>query len=98
FPVNAAFTTAQAVTPGQGQTVRIAGVQVGSIGGVKLENGQAVVRLDIDQKYKHLIHSDATALLRPKTGLKDMFVELDPGTNQAGPMPKDGTIPVQNTA
>ncbi|HEY2603793.1 MAG TPA: MlaD family protein [Thermoleophilaceae bacterium] len=98
FPVNATFTTAQAVTPGQGQTVRIAGVQVGSIGGVKLQNGRAVVRLDIDPKYKHLIHQDASALLRPKTGLKDMFVELDPGTAQAPPMAKDGTIAVQNTA
>jgi phospholipid/cholesterol/gamma-HCH transport system substrate-binding protein len=98
FEVNAAFTTAQAVTPGQGQTVRIAGVQVGSIGKVSLKNGDAVVRLDIDQKYRHLIHQDASALLRPKTGLKDMFVELDPGTQQAPMMPKDGTIPVQNTA
>jgi phospholipid/cholesterol/gamma-HCH transport system substrate-binding protein len=98
YPVNATFTTAQAVTPGQGQTVRIAGVQVGSIGGVKLQNGNAVVRLDIDPKYHHLIHQDASALLRPKTGLKDMFVELDPGTNGAALMPKDGTIPVQNTA
>jgi phospholipid/cholesterol/gamma-HCH transport system substrate-binding protein len=98
FPVNAVFTTAQAVTPGQGQTVRIAGVQVGSIGGVKLKDGNAVVRLDIDQKYKHLIHQDASALLRPKTGLKDMFVELDPGTAKAPLMGKDGTIPVQNTA
>jgi phospholipid/cholesterol/gamma-HCH transport system substrate-binding protein len=98
FPVNAAFTTAQAVTPGQGQTVRIAGVQVGSIGAVKLQDGHAVVRMDIDQKYRHMIHQDASALLRPKTGLKDMFVELDPGTAQSPEMQKDGTIPVQNTA
>jgi phospholipid/cholesterol/gamma-HCH transport system substrate-binding protein len=98
FHVNADFTTAQAVTPGQGQTVRIAGVQVGSIGNVSLKDGRAVVRLDIDPKYRHLIHSDASALLRPKTGLKDMFVELDPGTKQASLMPEAGTIPVQNTA
>jgi phospholipid/cholesterol/gamma-HCH transport system substrate-binding protein len=98
FPVNAAFTTAQAVTPGQGQTVRIAGVQVGSIGAVKLQDGHAVVRMDIDQKYRHMIHEDASALLRPKTGLKDMFVELDPGTASSPEMQKDGTIPVQNTA
>jgi phospholipid/cholesterol/gamma-HCH transport system substrate-binding protein len=78
--------------------VRIAGVQVGSIGAVSLKNGQAVVRLDIDPKYRHLIHTNATALLRPKTGLKDMFVELDPGTSKSPLMQKDGTIPVQNTA
>jgi phospholipid/cholesterol/gamma-HCH transport system substrate-binding protein len=97
FTVNAAFTTAQAVTPGQGQTVRIAGVQVGSIGKVSLKDGRAIVRLDIDPKYRHLIHTNASALLRPKTGLKDMFVELDPG-NGKQLMPKNGTIPVQNTA
>ena len=70
FPVKAEFTTAQAVTPGQGQTVRMAGVRVGDIGGVKLENGRAVVRMDIDQKYRNMIHADASAFLRPKTGLR----------------------------
>jgi phospholipid/cholesterol/gamma-HCH transport system substrate-binding protein len=53
--------------------------------------------MDIDQKYKHLIHQDATALLRPRTGLKDMFIELTPGSNRA-PVAKPGyTIPVSNT-
>ena len=31
-------------------------------------------------------------LLRPKTGLKDMFVELDPGTQAAGELPEGGRI------
>ena len=39
--------------------------------------------MDIDPKYKDLVHTDATALLRPKTGLKDMFVELNPGSKSA---------------
>ena len=97
FTMNAEFSTAQAVTPGQGQSVRVSGVQIGEIGGVKLENGVAVVTLQIDQKYKHLIHQNATALLRPRTGLKDMFIELNPGT-KAAPSAKPGfTIPVSNT-
>jgi phospholipid/cholesterol/gamma-HCH transport system substrate-binding protein len=97
FAVNAEFSTAQAVTPGQGQSVRVSGVQIGAIGNVTLHNGTAVVRMDIDQKYKHLIHTDATALLRPKTGLKDMFVELDPGKGPS-PVVKPGyTIPIGNT-
>jgi phospholipid/cholesterol/gamma-HCH transport system substrate-binding protein len=37
-------------------------------------------------------------LLRPKTGLKDMIVEMDPGTKSAGALPEGGTIPIQNTA
>jgi phospholipid/cholesterol/gamma-HCH transport system substrate-binding protein len=97
FTMNAEFSTAQAVTPGQGQTVRVSGVQVGDIGKVTLKNGIAIVQMDLDQKWKRLIHTDATALLRPRTGLKDMFVELDPGS-KAAPIAKPGfTIPVSNT-
>jgi phospholipid/cholesterol/gamma-HCH transport system substrate-binding protein len=97
FRLQAAFSTAQAVTPGQGQTVRVSGVRVGDISGVKLEDGRAVVTMDLDPQYKDLVHTDATALLRPKTGLKDMFIELDPGTTRA-PLAKRGwTLPVGNT-
>jgi phospholipid/cholesterol/gamma-HCH transport system substrate-binding protein len=74
--------TAQAVTPGQGQFVRVAGVKIGSIGPVKLEDGHAMVELEIDKKYDGLIREDATMLLRPKTGLKDMFLEVDPGSGK----------------
>lgn len=97
YTLNAEFSTAQAVTPGQGQSVRVSGVQIGEIGNVSLKNGMAIVQLDIDQKYKNLIHTNATALLRPKTGLKDMFVELQPGS-KAAPIAKQGwTMPVANT-
>jgi phospholipid/cholesterol/gamma-HCH transport system substrate-binding protein len=95
--LNFEFTTAQAVTPGQGQTVRVSGVKVGDISKVTLKNGIAVVETTIDPDYKNITHTDATALLRPKTGLKDMFIELDPGSKSA-PVAKDGfTVPVQNT-
>jgi phospholipid/cholesterol/gamma-HCH transport system substrate-binding protein len=83
FTLNAQFSTAQAVTPGQGQTVRVSGVQIGEVGAVSLKNGMATVQMQIDDKYKHLIHTNATALLRPRTGLKDMFIELDPGSKSA---------------
>jgi len=91
FSLYGDFSTAQAVTPGQGQSVRVSGVQIGEIGGVSLEDGIARVRMDIQPKYRSLIHTDASALLRPKTGLKDMFVELNPGTTNA-PMIKPGFV------
>jgi phospholipid/cholesterol/gamma-HCH transport system substrate-binding protein len=97
YKVKAEFSTAQAVVPGQGQTVDIAGVQVGEIGGVNLKNGVAVVDLNIRNKYAP-IYRDAHMLLRPKTGLKDMIVELDPGTRRSGALPEGATIPIQNTA
>jgi phospholipid/cholesterol/gamma-HCH transport system substrate-binding protein len=80
FALKAELQTAQAVTPGQGQTVNIAGVKVGDITTVELEDGVAVVSMEIDNEYSDLIHPDASILLRPRTGLQDMTVELNPGT------------------
>jgi phospholipid/cholesterol/gamma-HCH transport system substrate-binding protein len=77
--LTAEFTSAQAVTPGQGQAVVIAGVRVGKISSVDVEDGHAVIGLDVEPKYLELIHPDATLLLRPKTNLNDMVVEVDPG-------------------
>jgi phospholipid/cholesterol/gamma-HCH transport system substrate-binding protein len=80
--ISAEFATAQAVTPGQGQSVDIAGVQVGKVVSVELEDGHAVVGMDIEPKYMELIHPDAGFLLRPKTGLNDMVVEVEPGSSK----------------
>ena len=97
FVLQAEFQTAQAVIAGQGQTVRVSGVRIGDIGAVELKDGRAIVRMDIDRKYEDMIHTDATALLRPKTGLKDMFIQLDPGTDEAPVAEKGWTIPVDST-
>jgi phospholipid/cholesterol/gamma-HCH transport system substrate-binding protein len=86
---------AQAVEPGQGQTVRVAGVEVGRIAGVKLENGVAVVDVEVEHQYENLIREDATVLLRPKTVLKDMFLEVTPGTGKV--LEDGGHISVANT-
>ena len=77
--ITAEFSTAQAVTPGQGQSVDIAGIEIGKVTSVELEDGRAIVGMDIQPKYMELIHPDAELLLRPKTGLNDMIVEIDPG-------------------
>lgn len=77
--ISAEFSTAQAVTPGQGQSVDVAGIEIGKVTSVDLEDGHAVVGMDIQPKYMELIHPDAEFLLRPKTGLNDMIVEVDPG-------------------
>jgi phospholipid/cholesterol/gamma-HCH transport system substrate-binding protein len=96
YEVDADFSEASAVTAGQGQAVTIAGVPIGQIGGVTLRNGVAVVRMDIEKRYAP-IYRNATVLLRPRTPLKDMYLELDPGTRSAGRMPAGGTIPTSQT-
>ena len=67
------------MTSGQGQTIDIAGVTVGQVGGVTVQNGRAVVKMNIYKQYEP-IYTNATVLLRPRTPLKDMYLELDPGT------------------
>jgi phospholipid/cholesterol/gamma-HCH transport system substrate-binding protein len=94
--INVELETAQAVTPGQGQTVQVSGVEIGDIGDVKLKDGRAVVGLDIKQEYATLIRRDATAQLRPRTGLKDMYVQIFPGKDRA-PVKEGFTIPIRNT-
>jgi phospholipid/cholesterol/gamma-HCH transport system substrate-binding protein len=89
---------AQAVTPGQGQSVQVAGVKIGTIASAKLEEGRARVALDLEPVNKGLVRKDAKAMLRPRTPLKDMYIQILPGTRDAGAAPEDHVIPLQNTS
>ncbi len=97
FTLKGEFQTAQAVAPGQGQSVTIAGAKVGEIASVNLQNGEAMVSMHLTPKYAR-IYRDATMLLRPKTQLKDMSVEINPGTPASGRVRSGGVIPVSQTA
>ena len=94
--VDAELSSAQAVTPGQGQTVNVAGVQVGEISRVRLEGGKAIVTLKLEEGSVP-VYKDASVLLRPKTGLKDMVAELTPGTPEAGALEEGRRIPIGQT-
>lgn len=97
FTLKARFQTAQALTPGQGQAVTIAGAKIGEIQSVDLENGVALVTMRITPKYARIYHN-ATLLLRPKTQLQDMTVEVNPGNPVTGKVKSGETIPLQQTA
>ena len=94
--IDAELSTAQAVTPGQGQTVNVAGVEVGEISRVRLEDGKAIVTLKLEEDSVP-VYRDASVLLRPKTGLKDMVAELTPGTRAAGELEEGQRIPIGQT-
>jgi phospholipid/cholesterol/gamma-HCH transport system substrate-binding protein len=96
YTVKAEFATGAAVTAGQGQSVDVAGVQVGQIGAIHLQGGRAIVTMNIFKKYQP-IYRNATVLLRPRTPLKDMYLSLDPGTKDAGTVPNGGMLSVANT-
>ena len=91
YKLNASFAAA-----GQGllqqSDVKIHGVNIGRVAGVRLEKGRALVRLEIDSDER--IPVDAKAIIRPKTLFGEKFVDIDPGPNEAeGPfLEHDGTI------
>jgi phospholipid/cholesterol/gamma-HCH transport system substrate-binding protein len=96
YEIRAEFSTGQALTPGQGQTLGVAGVDVGEVTGVRLRDGRALVTFEVDRTKLPRVFADAEMLMRPKTGLQDMTVQLDPGTRAAGDL-GDATVPVSRT-
>lgn len=97
FVLKAEFSSGQALTPGQGQAVTIAGAKVGEIGSVELHGGVALVSMEITPKYARYIHRNATLVMRPKTQLKDETIEITPGTPSAGTVRSNETIPLSQT-
>lgn len=81
----------QAISPGQGQAVTVAGVTVGEIGSVELEDGAAVVGLDLEPDVVGPVYRNATVLMRPRTLGQDQAIEIDPGTPDSG-LPDDGRL------
>ncbi len=53
--------------------------------------------MKVTPKYAH-IYRNATMLLRPKTQLQDITVEINPGTPSAGKLPSGSTLPLSQTA
>jgi phospholipid/cholesterol/gamma-HCH transport system substrate-binding protein len=97
FVLKAELQTAQALEPGQGQAVTIAGAKIGEISDVSLHNGVGVVTMQLTPKYAVLYHN-ATLLMRPKTNLQDLTVEVTPGTPSAGRLKSGATLPTSQTA
>ena len=97
YTVNGAFPTAAAVVPGLGEPVQVAGVRVGEIAGVSLQNGQGIIHMDIDPGKMPHLYNDASANLVPNTPLKDMEVDITPGSPSQGILRNGGTIAVSQT-
>jgi phospholipid/cholesterol/gamma-HCH transport system substrate-binding protein len=97
YTINAEFPTVDAVQPGLGEPVQVAGVRVGEITGTSLENGLGVIHMAIFPSDLPHLYRNASANLIPNSPLKDMEVDMSPGTPSAGVLPTGGTIPVSQT-
>ena len=91
FELRVQLDSGQGVLPGQGQAVNVSGVRIGDIESIDLVDGKAVASLNLDPEEAR-VYPDATILLRPKTGVKDMVVELDPGSRAGGDRLESGAL------
>jgi phospholipid/cholesterol/gamma-HCH transport system substrate-binding protein len=84
------------VSPGNGQEVRIAGVQVGDIRSVDVDdNGNAKLGIAIDPQYR--VYDNAKVVLRPKSPVNEMYMELNPGGPPGKQLSDDAVLPVANS-
>lgn len=97
YLVHAQFDELTGVAPGLGLTVNVAGVRVGQISGVRLADGRAEATLRIDPGELPHVYRNARATLVPNTPLKDMRIDLYPGTRSAGVLPANAVIPSSRT-
>ncbi len=85
YDVNVYFDSATGLA--KDVQVEIAGVEVGRVRKISLENGKALVVLRINSNVK--LTKDAKAVIRTKGILGDKYVELVPGSPSAPPL-KEG--------
>lgn len=97
FTFTAEFDAAPAISPGNGQEVRIAGVSVGEIREAEVtDDGRA--RLTLAVEPGHEIYANAKLVLRPKSPLNEMYVEIDPGGPPADQLAEGDNLTVKHTA
>jgi phospholipid/cholesterol/gamma-HCH transport system substrate-binding protein len=90
-PYEAVFDNAQGVL--QGDSVKIAGVDVGTVDGTRIESGRAVVEFSVDDNVE--LTDDTIAAIRWRNVLGQRFLYLYPGTGAR--MPAEGRIRVDHT-
>jgi len=77
-----------------GKEVRTSGVRVGTVSEIEYDDGNAVVTLRLDGDRD--VYADATAFVGNVSALGKKYVDLDPGTADAGELSEDG-IPLAQT-
>lgn len=92
-----AFANVKGVIPGS-TTLRIAGVEVGTVTGAVVAGDRPVLTLSLESQYAPL-YRDASIRIRPVTPLEDMYVDITSrGHKSAGLLTGNETLPAVQTA
>jgi phospholipid/cholesterol/gamma-HCH transport system substrate-binding protein len=75
--------------------VRMAGVRAGHVSDIANRAGTAVLMVRLKDDYAP-IYRDARAQVRTKSLLGENYLDIDPGTPQAGTIPENGVLPIEN--
>ncbi|BBX63666.1 Mce family protein Mce4B [Mycobacterium saskatchewanense] len=79
-----------------GQKVRIAGVPVGAVSGIKLNQDNTIdVKFGVDRRYT--LYSSTRAAIRYENLVGDRFLEITSGPGELRKLPAGGTINSQHT-
>lgn len=81
----------------KGNDVKAAGVKVGTIGSISVDNGRAKVGLVLDHSVLP-VHSDATVRIRPLGLLGERYIELDRGTPTAPVLPDGADLAMKQSS
>ena len=60
--------------------VELGGIKVGKVDGLDIVHGQALIRVEVDERYARLLHDDASATVRPHGLLGPKYVDMVGGT------------------
>lgn len=81
----------------RGNDVKVAGVPVGIVGAFDIVDGEAELTLEVSRELVPEIYRDAEVAVRPVSLLGERYVELDPGTPEAGSLAAGEVIPASQT-
>jgi phospholipid/cholesterol/gamma-HCH transport system substrate-binding protein len=76
--------------------VRMGGLEVGKVTDISDRSGAAVLAIRIDQKYGPIFRN-ATAQVRTKDLLGVNYLDIEPGSSEAGAIPENGVLPLSNS-
>ncbi len=97
YLVDVILPDANGLDPGKGPAVGVAGINIGRVTAVRVEDGQARVTLRLPADMRGKIFNDATAYLRPSTVLQTLILNVTPGSPRSGTLARGAVIPAERT-